>query len=206
MTSTSKLQTTCLKDNVNSHSCILNNPGVCCVFVREKEPFALPLAGSPWPWEEWRKPGGSLGCSLMLSSHRILPLLHLATAFAPELGLWGQPTPWPAREQITGSPRSTTNWTRRFGGGEEPAPNSPSGLVLGCCDICASEKSEATWPDKACFPSPLADRAAQSRQEEPQRETGHLPPTSLSRDSGQILLGLLSTSGSSSLSSNQLPC
>ena len=29
----------------------------------------------------------------MLSTHRIFLLHHLATVFAPELGLWGQPTP-----------------------------------------------------------------------------------------------------------------
>ena len=59
-----------------------------------------------WPevqqlWEEERKPEWRRGCFLMLTTHRTL-LHHLATVFAPERGLCGQPTsPWHARKQIT---------------------------------------------------------------------------------------------------------
>lgn len=50
------------------------------------------LAGSRRQLGEERKLGWG-GCFLMLSTCRRSFLPHLATAFAPEVGLWGQPTP-----------------------------------------------------------------------------------------------------------------
>lgn len=63
MTSTSKLQTTCLKDNVNSHPCILNNPVVCWVFVRERNPFHPALAGDLTALRGAEDAGQKCGCS-----------------------------------------------------------------------------------------------------------------------------------------------
>lgn len=88
----------------------------------------------------------------MLSACKIFLFHHLATAFAPELGHWGQPSPapWLARKQITGSTPEDNKLGQEIGrrGREgEPAPNGPSGPALGCCSICALKKNKATWPN-----------------------------------------------------------